>query len=182
MFVQILWFIYIITGELDQDLTEESSEDSDSVVEEHSEDEIDVEVANFINPAKKSPPNGVISHHHRKKLSSLSKAGILLNKQLKKNNVKMHINSTSNGIIHDFVMEDIEFINQAAKLLDDFEKVNEEAYLPVIKIFFDWLKMNPDILKMSGKVLFFYSSVPSGLANIHIAGCEQKSRKLFHCF
>lgn len=138
-------------GELDQDLTEESSEDSDSVVEEHSEDEIDVEVANFINPAKKSPPNGVISHHHRKKLSSLSKAGILLNKQLKKNNVKMHINSTSNGIIHDFVMEDIEFINQAAKLLDDFEKVNEEAYLPVIKIFFDWLKMNPDILKMSGK-------------------------------
>lgn len=68
----------------------------------------------------------------------------------------MHINSLSNGIIHDVILEDIEFINDAAKLLDDFEKINEEAYLPAIKVLFDWMKLNPEILKMSGKVCCYF--------------------------
>ena len=68
----------------------------------------------------------------------------------------MHINSLSNGIIHDVILEDIEFINDAAKLLDDFEKINEEAYLPAIKVLFDWMKLNTEILKMSGKVCCYF--------------------------
>lgn len=104
--------------------------------------------------AKSTIPNGFITKSARKNLSSLSKAGLLLNKQLKKDNHKLHVNSTSNGVIHDFSLENVDFINHAASLLDDFEKINEMAYLPVIKILFDWMKLNPEILKTSGKVGF----------------------------
>jgi len=103
--------------------------------------------------------NGGITKSERKNLSSLSKAGLLLNKQLKKENDKMHLNSTTNGVVHDFTLEHVDFINQAACLLDEFEKINEEAFLPVIKVLFDWLRINPDILKTSGKVCFLHFSI-----------------------
>ena len=146
---------------MDNNITEESSDDSDSVVEENSDEETNLEANNHLDRNdKEQPRNGIIPHYTRKKLSILSKAGILLNKQLKKNNHKMHIASPSNGIVNDYIMEDVEFIHHAARLLDDFEKLNENAYLPVIKILFDWMKINPDVLKMSGKVvvLFIFSS------------------------
>lgn len=101
---------------------------------------------------KPNVPNGIITKFARKNLSSLSKAGILLNKQLKKDNHKLHLSSTTNGVAHDFALDNVDFINHAACLLDDFEKINEVGYLPVIKILFDWLRMNPDVLKTSGKV------------------------------
>jgi len=145
-------------GEMDKDLNEDEdfSEDdeSDSVIEELSDkdDENDLEVARLINPEDVKPlKNGMVTHQTRKKLSSLSKAAILLNKQLKHKNSKMHLKSTTNGVIHDFVMDDVEFINEAAKLLDDFEKINEEAFLPSIKVLFDWMKLNPDVLMITGK-------------------------------
>ena len=86
-----------------------------------------------------------------------------MNKQLRKGNDKMMVPPRPNGLIANTTAtttttttleEDVEFIQSAARLLDDFEKLNEHAYLPVIKILFDWMKSNPDVLKMSGKVLY----------------------------
>ena len=155
--IKALSYPIFTSGELDrsdEDLSEEETdeedEDSDFILEELSEDE------ERETKPKNHRLNGIIRHNERRKLSSLSKAAVLLNKQLKKNNCKMHINSLSNGIIHDVILEDIEFINDAAKLLDDFEKINEEAYLPAIKVLFDWMKLNPEILKMSGKVCCYF--------------------------
>uniref|UniRef100_A0A7M5WZX7 Protein SMG5 n=2 Tax=Clytia hemisphaerica TaxID=252671 RepID=A0A7M5WZX7_9CNID len=139
-------------GELDQDFSDTLSEDSDSVIEETSDAENDLEVERIVLERGARPPiNGKISKSERENLSSLSKAGLLLNKQLKKENNKMHLNSLSNGIVHDFTLEHVDFINQAACLLEDFEKINNEAFLPVVKVLFDWLRINPDILKTSGK-------------------------------
>lgn len=138
-------------GELDASITDDSSDDSDSLIEENSDDErsSELKALDDLN-SKEQPRNGIIPSNVRKKLSALSKAGILLNRQLKKNNHKMHVSTPTNGI-RDYVMEDVEYIHHAARLLDDFEKLNENAYLPVIKILFDWMKINPDVLKMSGK-------------------------------
>lgn len=141
-------------GELDQEYSDGYSEDgdSDSVIEDDSDVENDMEVARIIHENKPaSQSNGVLTKTERKNLSSLSKAGILLNKQLKKDNNKMHLHTSMNGIVHDATLEHVDFINQAAFLLDEFEKINEESYLPVIKILFDWLRINPDTLKTSGK-------------------------------
>jgi len=149
-------------GELDNDISD-SSDDSDcSIAEENSEEEatsFNNDSSNHRNHNNKhgTPRNGGIKPHYTsKKLSILSKAGMLLNKQLKKNNHKVpHVASPSNGLNNsnnsEYVLEDVEFIHHAARLLDDFEELNEHAYLPVIKILFDWIKINPDVLKMSGK-------------------------------
>jgi protein SMG5 len=165
-------------GELDTNMDDDSSDDSDSIIEENSDEEIapiattptatttrsidDMKIDGYENNGQ--PRNGIVNHNNnnnnnnnnmKKKFSILSKAGILLNKQLKKNNHKVHIPTTptnNNGIsVSDYVLEDVEFIQHAARLLDDFEELNEHAYLPVIKILFDWMKINPDVLKMTGK-------------------------------
>ena len=145
------------SGELDQDFSDALSEDgdSDSVIEENSDVENDMEVER-ITLDKNQRVNGKISKTERENLSSLSKAGLLLNKQLKKENSKMHLNSPKNGVVHEFTLEHVDFINQAACLLEEFDKINEEAYLPVIKVLFDWLRINPDVLKTSGKVSYTY--------------------------
>lgn len=169
--VKLLLIAY--AGELDQDLSDLTSGDSDSMNEDLSDDENDLEVARIIHEDQNGScssaisgshnnttggiiPNGIITKSARKNLSSLSKAGILLNKQLKKENHhnKFHLNSSTNGVIHDFSLDNVDFINHAARLLEDFEKINEEAYLVVLKILFDWLRLNPEILKTSGKVGF----------------------------
>lgn len=122
------------------------------MIEEHSDVENDLEVEKIILDKNQKHVNGKISKRERENLSSLSKAGLLLNKQLKKENSKMHLNSAKNGVVHNFTLEHVDFINQAACLLEEFDKINEEAYLPVIKVLFDWLRINPDVLKTSGKV------------------------------
>lgn len=143
----------MFSGELDQDFSDPLSEDgdSDSLIEENSDAENDLEVERIILDQSQHV-NGNISKTERQNLSSLSKAGLLLNKQLKKENSKMHLSSAKNGVAHDFTLEHVDFINQAACLLEEFDKINEEAYLPVIKVLFDWLRINPDVLKTSGKV------------------------------
>ncbi|XP_047140638.1 nonsense-mediated mRNA decay factor SMG5 isoform X1 [Hydra vulgaris] len=94
--------------------------------------------------------NGAISFNTKKGLNSLSYAGQQFNEQLKKNNYKMSVKPT-NGLINHVFMENVELVNDAAKLLDEFEKINEEAYLPAVKILCDWMFANPDVLKMSAK-------------------------------
>ena len=72
--------------------------------------------------------------------------------------------------VNEYVLEDVEFIQHAARLLDDFEELNEHAYLPVIKILFDWMKINPDVLKMSGKVclsIHLKSIVQNSISNCY---------------
>ena len=101
--------------------------------------------------------NGSISIKTRKTLNTLSHAGNKFNEQLKKNNHKMSVKPT-NGLINHVFMENVELVNDAAKLLDEFEKMNEEAYLPAVKILFDWMFANPDVLKMSAKVSSLFAA------------------------
>jgi len=138
-------------GEINScDVSEELSEDSDSAVEEKSDAEEDTEVARINSRGGKVWQNGSITDSERKKLAALSKAGILLNKSNKVNQSK-HFLSSLNGITDDLLMDGVDFLNDAADLLDDFRKVNKDCYLPSIKILLDFIRFNPDVLKMCGK-------------------------------
>ena len=82
---------FLFLGELDQDFSDALSEDgdSDSLIEEHSDVENDLEVEKIILDKTQHHVNGKISKSERENLSSLSKAGLLLNKQLKKANLSL---------------------------------------------------------------------------------------------